>query len=124
MFEIFKEEELHGERKRKGKNIKGEKAHFQESLKHMGQTDLFISRKNKNGTWKKPINLGAPINTENFDGSIVVNAKGTQGFLASDRTDSKGGLDIYRFDIYPAIAPVPTLCVKGFLQLAGCSIDF
>jgi hypothetical protein len=81
----------------------------------LGQTDLFISRKNKNGTWKKPINLGAPINTETFDGSIVVNAKGTQGFLASDRTDSKGGLDIYSFDIYPAIAPVPTLCVKGFL---------
>jgi len=81
----------------------------------LGQTDLFISRRNKNGTWKNPINLGAPINTEGFDGSIVINAKGTQGYLASDRADSKGGLDIYSFDTYPAIEPVPTLCVKGFL---------
>lgn len=34
----------------------------------LGSTDLFISRRNKNGTWKKPMNLGAPINTEKFDG--------------------------------------------------------
>ena len=81
----------------------------------LGKTDLFISRKNKNGTWKRPINLGAPINTENFDGSIVINAKGTKGYLASDRADSKGGLDIYSFDTYAAIQPVPALCVKGVL---------
>lgn len=81
----------------------------------LGQSDLFISRRNKNGTWKKPINLGAPINTDKFDGSIVINAKGTKGYLASDRADSKGGLDIYSFDTYPAIQPVPTLCVKGFV---------
>lgn len=82
----------------------------------LGQTDLFISRRNKNGTWKKPINLGAPINTDQFDGSIVINAKGTKGYLASDRADSKGGLDIYSFDTYPAIQPVPTLCVKGYVM--------
>ncbi len=81
----------------------------------LGKTDLFLSRRNKNGTWKIPINMGAPINTEDFDGSIVVNARGTHGYLASDRSDTKGGLDIFQFDIYPAIEPVPTLCVKGFL---------
>ena len=81
----------------------------------LGATDLYISRRNKNGTWKRPINLGAPINTESFDGSIVINAKGTSGYLSSDRADSKGALDIYSFDTYPAIQPVPTLCVKGVL---------
>jgi hypothetical protein len=82
----------------------------------IGSTDLFVSRRNKNGTWKKPINLGAPINTESFDGSIVVNAKGTLGYCASDRKDGKGGLDIYSFDIYPSIQPVPTICLKGFVM--------
>lgn len=82
----------------------------------LGSTDLYISRRNKNGTWKKPINLGAPINTDKFDGSLVVNAKGTKAYCASDRIDSKGGLDIYEFDTYPAIQPVATLCVKGFVM--------
>ncbi|MBK8145331.1 MAG: PD40 domain-containing protein [Bacteroidetes bacterium] len=81
----------------------------------LGLSDLFISRKNSNGTWKLPINLGAPINTDKFDGSIIVNAKGTMGYCTSDRMDTKGGLDIYSFDLYPAIQPIPTVCLKGFV---------
>lgn len=81
----------------------------------LGENDLFLSRRNNDGTWKKTINLGAPINTNGFDGSIVINAKGTKGYCASSRNDSKGGLDIYRFDLYPAIQPIPTVCLKGFV---------
>ncbi|MCZ2140606.1 MAG: hypothetical protein LC096_04365, partial [Bacteroidia bacterium] len=81
----------------------------------LGQTDLFVSRKNKNGVWSKPLNLGAPINSEGFEGSIIVSAKGKKGYLASDRADSKGGLDIYTFDTYSAIQPSPTICLKGFV---------
>lgn len=81
----------------------------------LGSSDLFISRKNMNGSWKMPINLGSPINTDKFDGSIVVNAKGTFGYCTSDRADTKGGLDIYSFDLYPAIQPIPTVCLKGFV---------
>lgn len=79
----------------------------------IGKTDLFVSRRNSNGTWKKPINLGAPINTENHDGSIVINAKGSLGYCASDRGLGKGGLDIYSFNPHNAIKPIPTLCVRG-----------
>jgi len=81
----------------------------------LGESDLFISRRNKNGTWKKPINLGAPINTKQFEGSLVVNARGTMAWCAADRAEGKGGLDIYHFETYPAIQPVPTLCVSGYL---------
>jgi hypothetical protein len=79
----------------------------------LGSTDLFLSRKNKDGTWKEPINLGYPINTAGFDGSIYVNAKGNVGYCASDRQDTQGGLDIYSFSLYPAIQPKPTLCLTG-----------
>ncbi|MCC6447998.1 MAG: PD40 domain-containing protein, partial [Chitinophagaceae bacterium] len=85
-------------------------------LPGLGQTDLFISRKDKNGVWGKPLNLGAPINSERFEGSIIVSAKGKKGYLASDRDDSKGGLDIYSFDTYSAIQPNPTICLKGFVR--------
>jgi hypothetical protein len=81
----------------------------------LGASDIFLSRKNKNGTWKKPINLGAPINSDKFESSIAVNARGTEGYIAANRSDSKGGMDIYSFSIYPAIAPVPTVCLKGYL---------
>jgi len=79
----------------------------------LGSSDLFVSRRNKNGTWKAPINLGAPINTNQFDGSLVVNAKGTKGYCTAAKANGKGGLDLYSFDLYPAIRPVPTLCLKG-----------
>lgn len=81
----------------------------------LGETDLFMSRRYRDGSWKRPVNLGAPINSEKFDGSIVVNAKGTLGYCASDRADSKGGLDLYSFETYPAIQPIPTLCLKGYM---------
>ncbi|HQW46289.1 MAG TPA: hypothetical protein PLZ98_04400 [Chitinophagaceae bacterium] len=82
----------------------------------LGSSDLFVARKNNNGTWRTPINLGAPINTEQFDGSIVVNAKGTSGYCASDRGDTKGLLDLYSFNLYSTIQPIPTLCLKGFVR--------
>jgi len=82
----------------------------------LGDNDLYLSRRNIDGTWKMPINLGSPINTKGFDGSIVVNAKGTKGYCASNRNDSKGGLDLYSFDLYPAIKPIPTICLKGFVE--------
>lgn len=97
----------------------------------LGFTDIFLSRKNKNGTWKKPINLGAPINSEKYESSITINARGTQGFIAANKNESKGGMDIYTFDLHPAITPVPTLCLKGYLidkfyknKLYDKNIDF
>lgn len=81
----------------------------------LGNTDLYISRKNKDGSWKKPLHIGAPINSEGFEGSMVVNARGTTGYMAAERKESIGGLDIYSFEMYPAIQPIPTVCLKGFV---------
>lgn len=79
----------------------------------IGKSDLYVSRKNENKTWRKPINLGFPINTTEDDGSIVVSANGKYGLCASTRTDGLGGVDIYEFNLYPAIQPQATLCYKG-----------
>jgi hypothetical protein len=40
--------------------------------------------------------LGYPINTFDNEGSISVASNGQDAFMASDRADTKGGLDIYK----------------------------
>jgi outer membrane protein OmpA-like peptidoglycan-associated protein len=68
-----------------------------------GGSDLYLSRRKSNGEWEKPFNLGYPINTIDDDGSLIVAADGKTAYFASFRSDSKGGLDLYRFEL-PAYA--------------------
>ncbi len=81
----------------------------------IGSMDLFYTRKNADGGWGKPVNLGYPINTIDHDGSIFVAADGKTAYFASDRSDSRGQLDLYTFELYPEARPVRTLYVKGFV---------
>jgi len=61
-----------------------------------GGTDLFVSYKKVDGKWSSPINLGYPINTFDNEGSIAIASNGSEGYIASDRIDSRGELDIYK----------------------------
>jgi len=75
--------------------------------------DLFMSRKDSAGKWTTPINLGYPINTIEDEGSLVVASDGKTAFFSSDRSDTKGGLDIYSFELREDVRPSKTLWVKG-----------
>ncbi len=79
----------------------------------VGGVDLYYVRKKVDGSWEKPHNLGYPINTIDHDGSIFVTPDGKTAYFASDRKDSRGRLDLYRFKLYPAARPVMTLYVHG-----------
>ncbi|MDQ3846966.1 MAG: OmpA family protein [Bacteroidota bacterium] len=78
-----------------------------------GDDDLFVVRKGPNGVWSKPQNLGYPINTINKEGTLFIAADGKTAYYASDRSDSRGRLDIYTFELRPDIRPYKTLWVKG-----------
>ena len=78
-----------------------------------GETDLFFSKKLNDSTWSKPEYLGYPINTINDEGSLIVAADGKTAYYASDRSDTKGGLDLYSFELPKDIRPPKTLWVKG-----------
>lgn len=78
-----------------------------------GDEDLFIARKQANGKWSKPENLGYPVNTIDREGTLFIAADGKTAYFASDRSDSKGGLDIYSFELREDIRPARTLWVKG-----------
>jgi outer membrane protein OmpA-like peptidoglycan-associated protein len=77
-----------------------------------GGDDLFLIRKNAD-KWGKAQNLGYPINTIENEGSMVVGADGRTAYYASDRSDSRGGLDLYSFELREDLRPLKTLWVKG-----------
>ena len=78
-----------------------------------GMTDLFLSRKQYDSSWSKAENLGYPVNTINDEGSLIVAADGKTAYYASDKSEGKGGLDIYTFQLREDIRPIKTLWVKG-----------
>jgi outer membrane protein OmpA-like peptidoglycan-associated protein len=78
-----------------------------------GGNDLFYARKGPGGVWSKPTNLGYPINTINDEGTLFIAADGKTAYYASDRSDSKGGHDIYSFELPQNVRPYKTLWVKG-----------
>lgn len=78
-----------------------------------GDDDLFVVRKQPNGEWGKPENLGYPINTIEKEGTMCIAADGKTAYYAADRNDSYGGLDIYSFELREDVRPVKTLWVKG-----------
>ena len=78
-----------------------------------GSTDLFFSKKNADNTWTEPTNLGYPINTIDDEGSMVVAADGKTAYYASERSDTRGALDLYSFELRYDIRPPRTLWIKG-----------
>ena len=78
-----------------------------------GESDLFYSRKGPKGDWSVPQNLGYPINTIHNEGTLFIAADAKTAYYASDRSDSKGGLDIYSFELRETMRPFKTLWVKG-----------
>lgn len=83
------------------------------TLPGYGEEDLFIARRGSDGKWGKPENLGYPINTIHHEGTIFIAADGKTSYYASDRSDSRGGLDIYSFELREDVRPYKTLAVKG-----------
>jgi outer membrane protein OmpA-like peptidoglycan-associated protein/tetratricopeptide (TPR) repeat protein len=80
-----------------------------------GGTDIYMIKKTSDKTWSKPENLGYPINTTENEGSLFVAADGVTAYYASDRADTKGYLDLYKFTLKPDVRPIKTLYVKGYV---------
>jgi outer membrane protein OmpA-like peptidoglycan-associated protein len=78
-----------------------------------GDEDIFFAKKGPNNVWSKPVNLGYPINTVDREGTLFITPDGKTAYYASDRSDSKGGLDLYSFELREDIRPNKTLWVQG-----------
>ncbi|MEO5998251.1 MAG: OmpA family protein [Chitinophagaceae bacterium] len=78
-----------------------------------GGDDLYLAHKGPKGKWSIAENLGYPINTIEKEGTMVVSADGKNAYFASERNDTRGGLDLYTFELRSDIRPIKTLWVKG-----------
>ena len=88
----------------------------------LGYEDIFISRKQPDGSWGIPQNFGYPINTEKSEGPIFVNLDGKTAYFSSNRTDfeeAKGKMDIYTFELPEKFRPQPVTFVKAQVKDAN-----
>ena len=84
----------------------------------MGDQDIFFTRKNEDGSWGTPNNLGAPINSSRRELGFFINARGNNGYIASNREGGFGGLDIYKFQLPEKKNFEEVAYVKGTVQNA------
>ena len=88
-----------------------------DSLPGLGGFDLFVVRKDEQGKWGKPVNLGYPINTDADEVSFFVSTDGKTGYFASNKINGNTGFDIYSFDLYPEARPSKVYFQKGDLKV-------
>lgn len=88
----------------------------------MGGLDIFVSKKQADGTWGKAVNLGYPINTFTDENSLLVDANGKLAYYASEREGGFGGLDIYQFELPESVRPEKITYVKGLTYNAKTKV--
>ena len=72
----------------------GETMYFSsDGHKGMGGYDIFFSKKQEDGTWGKPENIGYPVNTTGDDVHFIMAGNGKHGYYSS--SSEGGGDDIY-----------------------------
>ena len=63
----------------------------------LGSLDIFETAKDENGTFLKPVNLGAPLNSRLDDFGFILDENTQTGYFSSNRVGGKGDDDIYSF---------------------------
>ena len=85
----------------------------------LGNKDLFISRKVFQDEiqigWKKPQNLGYPINTFGEESGLSISSNGKLAFFSTNQKGGFGGLDIYSFELPENMRPNLVTYVKGLV---------
>jgi len=81
-----------------------------------GNKDIFYSRMDDSGAFKKPVNMGYPINSFEDENGLIVSASGTFGMFSSNLKDGFGSQDIYSFGMPEAAKPLKVSYVKGIVR--------
>ena len=78
-----------------------------------GGGDLYVTKRLTDSTWTDPQNLGYPINTIDDEQALIVASDGVTAYYSSDKSDTKGKVDIYSFQLRKDIKLPKVLWVKG-----------
>lgn len=80
----------------------------------LGENDIYMAKRLDN-TWQKwsdPVNLGSPINSENWDAFFTLDAGGEFAYLTNS-VDTYGESDIVRVKLLEKEKPNPVVLVSG-----------
>jgi outer membrane protein OmpA-like peptidoglycan-associated protein len=78
----------------------------------LGNSDIFVTEF-ENGKWKKPENLGWPINTWEFDGFFTISADKKKGYYSTLKEGGLGEADIYSITfLQPKYKPKPVVVAE------------
>jgi outer membrane protein OmpA-like peptidoglycan-associated protein len=80
----------------------------------LGDNDIWMTKR-LDDTWQKwsdPVNLGAPINTEDWDAFFTMDAGGEYAYMSS-ALNSMGESDIVRVKLLEKEKPAPVVLVSG-----------
>jgi OmpA-OmpF porin, OOP family len=80
----------------------------------IGDNDIWMTKRLDNSweKWSEPVNLGAPINTEDWDAFFTLDAGGEYAYMSSSR-NSYGESDIVRVKLLEKEKPDPVVLVSG-----------
>jgi outer membrane protein OmpA-like peptidoglycan-associated protein len=79
----------------------------------LGGLDVFAMLPNKDGSFKKLINVGMPINSATDDFALIMNKDNVSGYVSSNRSTGAGNDDIYAFTL---LRPLKVnLSLKGII---------
>ncbi|XMO88124.1 OmpA family protein [Algibacter sp. AS12] len=81
----------------------------------LGGLDVYESRI-IDTTFQKPVNLGAPLNSELDDFGFIVNEEKNKGFVCSNRLTGKGDDDIYSFVRLPKEDVLCKQLIRGYVS--------
>lgn len=79
----------------------------------MGSNDIYKSEF-KDGRWQRPVNLGYPVNSMEYDGFFTISADKKTGYYSTLRADGLGSSDIYKVTFLPPKAdPIPVMMASN-----------
>lgn len=79
----------------------------------VGGLDIFYIRKDENGKWTEPKNIGYPINSDKDELGIFVSIDGEIAYYSSSE---RGDWNIYSFELYEEARPQSVAIIKGDLK--------
>ena len=76
-----------------------------------GKLDVFMSQREKDGTWGTPTNLGAKVNSPGKDNSLMVAPRGGVAMFATTR--NSGNLDFWEVVLPEEAQPIEVATLRG-----------
>ncbi|WP_299757317.1 OmpA family protein [uncultured Pontibacter sp.] len=65
----------------------------------VGKEDIWVTNRNDDGSWVKPVNMGRDINTTGRDMAPSIHMSGSTLYFVSDGHIGMGGLDVFKSDL-------------------------